>query len=190
MRLHWLAAVAVFAGLGLATSTGLAQGQPQQEGEQPFKQLRLTEKHVKGYISAQKDLAPLADKLEETGDKFDPALQSQLQQIARSNGFSTLDELGEVGANISWVLAGLDPQTGQFTEPPDLIRKGMDEVKRDTKLSKEEKDQALSEMQEALKTAAPLQFKENVTLVKRYRKDLDQVLGREPANDGQEPAKK
>jgi hypothetical protein len=192
MRTPWLGALAACVGLGLGASIGLAQEQsPQEQGEQPFKQVRLTEKHVKGYISAQKELAPLASRLEGAGDKLDPALQSELQKIAKNNGFSTLDELGEVGANISWVLAGLDPETGRFTEPPDLIRKGMVDIKQDTKMSKEDKDQALSEMQEALKSAAPLQFKENVTLVKRYRKELDQAIGQdEPATEQQEPAKK
>jgi hypothetical protein len=35
-------------------------------------------------------------------------------------------------------------------------------------------------MQEALKVAAPLRFKENVALVKKYQKELDQVLGQRP----------
>jgi hypothetical protein len=34
-------------------------------------------------------------------------------------------------------------------------------------------------MQEALRTATPLQFKENVALVKRYQKELDDVLPQE-----------
>jgi hypothetical protein len=37
-------------------------------------------------------------------------------------------------------------------------------------------------MQQALKTAAPLQFKENVALVKKYQKELDQVLGQDQEN--------
>ena len=54
-------------------------------------------------------------------------LQKQIEQIAKSNGFSTLEELDDVGANISLVLAGLDPQSGQFMEPPDQIKKEIDE---------------------------------------------------------------
>jgi hypothetical protein len=153
-----------------------------RESEQQFKHVRLTEKHLQGYISAQKELAPLASKLESSGNQPDPELQGQLQQIATSNGFSGIDELAEVEANIAIVLAGLDPQTGQFTEPPDLIRKEMEEVKEDTKMSQQDKDQALSEMQEALKTATPLKFKENVALVKKYQKDL--AIGQEPEQQG------
>jgi hypothetical protein len=136
MRTMWLRMLAAIAGLGLLACSGLAQGEAQ--GEQQFKEVKLTDKHIQGFISAQKQIAPLSSKLEGSGGKPDPALQSQLQQIAKSNGFSTVDELGEVGANISLVFAGLDPQTGQFTEPPDLIRKEMEEVKQDQQLSQKD----------------------------------------------------
>jgi hypothetical protein len=86
------------------------------------------------------------------------------------------------------VLAGLDPQSGQFTEPPDQIKKDIDELKQDKQLSQKEKDQALAEMQEALKKAAPLQFKENVAVVKKYQKQLDEVTPQEAGE--QEPGKK
>jgi hypothetical protein len=43
-------------------------------------------------------------------------------------------------------------------------------------------------LQEALKSAAPLQFKENVAVVKKYRKELDQVTPQEA--EKQEPGKK
>jgi hypothetical protein len=189
MRTIWLAMLGVFAALGLLASYGMAQGQQQGESEQQFKQVKLTEKKVQGFIAAQKQLAPLASKLEASADKADPALEKQVEQIAKSNGFSTVDELGEVGANISLVLAGLDSKTGQFTEPPELIRKEMEAIKQDQQMSQEDKDQALKEMQEALKTATPVQFKENVALVKKYQKQLDEVLPQEPEQK-QDPAKK
>jgi hypothetical protein len=191
MRTAQLWACAAFAGLCLFLSSGLVQGQgqAQQEGAQRFKQVRLTDKDIQGFISAQKQLAPLSSRLEAAGDKVDPELQKQVEQIAKSNGFPTAQKLGEVGANISLVLDGLDPQTGKFTEPPDMIRREMEQIKQDKEMSQEDKTQALSEMQEALKTAAPLQFKENVALVKKYQKELDQVIEREPAQK-QEPEKK
>lgn len=189
MRTAWLGILAALTGLGLLASSGAAQEQ-KQDNQQQFRQVKLTEKHIKSFISAQKQLAPLASKLESSADKPDPALQGQVQQIAKSNGFSGVDELAEVGANISIVLAGLDPQTGQFTEPPDLIRKEMEQVKQDTQLSQQDKDQALSDMQEALKTATPLQYKENVALVKKYQKELGEVAQPEQEQEQQGPAKK
>src|SRR5262245_47045835 len=196
MRTMWLRTLAGLVGLGVFAVSGVAQSQKPNEDGQNFKQMRLTDKQVQGFISAQKQLAPLSSKLEASGDKPDPALESELEQIAKKNGFSTVDELGDVGANIYMVLAGLDSKTGQFTELPDLIRKDMEELKQNKEMSQKDKDEALSDMQEALKTAAPLQFKENVAVVKKYQKELDQALAQDrekqqgPANKQEAPAKK
>ena len=38
--------------------------------------------------------------------------------------------MDDVAANVSIVLAGLDSKTGQFTEPPDQIKKDIDEIKQ------------------------------------------------------------
>ena len=189
MRTMWLKALVAFAGLGLVISSGLAQGQKQEEAEQSFKQVRLTHKQVQAFIAAHKQLAPLSSKLEAAGDKVDPALQKQVEQIAKSNGFASLEELGDVSANISIVLAGLDPKTGQFTEPPELIRQEIEALKQDKQAPQKEKDQAIAEMQAALKAAAPLQFKENIEVVRKYQKDLDEVLGHD-GDQPQGPAKK
>jgi hypothetical protein len=176
----WLRTLAVCAGLGLLAASGMAQGQGQAQGEAPaFKQVKLTEKKIQAFIAAQKQLAPLASRLEASGDKPDPALQQQVEKIAKSNGFASTDELDEVGGNISMVLSGLDAETGQFTEPPDMLRKDMEAVKQDKQMTQQQKAQAIDEMQEALKTAAPLQFKENVALVRKYQKQLDELLGPE-----------
>lgn len=170
MRTVWRGWLATLAILVLVVSPA----QSQNDGQQ-IRQIKLTEKQVQNFISAQKQLAPLASKLEATGDKPDPTLQSQVEQIAKSSGFATLDEFDDVAANVSLVLSGLDPQTGQFTEPPEQIKKDMEEVKQDKQMSQKDKDEVLAEMQEALKTAAPLQFKENVALVKKFQKELDQL---------------
>jgi hypothetical protein len=175
MTIVWLRPLAAAAALGLLAFSGLAQAPKEGESEQGFKQMKLTEKQIMGFISAQKQMAPLSSKLE--GDKVDPAVQSQLEKIAKSNGFSSLDELSDVGANISMVLSGLDPKTGQFTELPELIKRDIEELKQNKEMSQKDKDEALADMQEALKTAAPLQFKENIALVRKYQKELDQVLG-------------
>jgi hypothetical protein len=178
MRTVWLRVLAVSAGLGLMIAAGVAQG-PKGEPEQSFKQMKLSDKKVQAFIAAQKQLAPLATKLEAQGEKGDPALQKQVEQIAKSNGFASLEELGDVSSNISIVLAGLDPKTGQFTEPPELIKREMEQIKQDKQMSQKDKDEALAEMRQALKVATPLQFKENIAVVKKYQKELDDVLGPE-----------
>src|SRR5262247_4287122 len=185
MRTIWLGKLAVLGGLALFAVSAIAQSQKDGQDQSQFKQFKLTEKQVKDFISAQKQLAPLASKLEGAADKPNPELQKQIEGIAKSNGFSTLDEFDDVAANISLVLAGLDPQSGQFTEPPDQLRKDIEELKQDKQMSQKDKDQALAQMQEALKRAAPLEFKENVAVVKKYQKELDEVSP--PEAEKQEP---
>ena len=188
MRTIWLGKLAVLAGLALLAASAVAQTQKDGQGQWQLKQIKLSEKQVRDFISAQKQLAPLASKFEGAADKPDPALQKQIEQIAKSNGFSTLDEFDDVAANISLVLAGLDPESGQFTEPPEQIKKEIDERKQDKQMPQKDKDQALGEMQEALKRASPLEFKENVAVVKKYQKELDEISP--PEADKQEPGKK
>jgi len=180
MKKTWCGTFAAVAVVGLLASSAMAQGQKQGDSPPQLKQMKLTDKQVQGFISAQKDLAPLRSKLEGAGDKLDPALQAQLDLIAKKNGFSSGDEFDDVAANIAIVLSGLD-QSGQFTEPPEQIKKDIEEIKQDAQLPQKEKEQVLAEMQEALKTATPLKFKENVVLVKKYQKELDAAVPNEPA---------
>lgn len=173
-------ALAAVTALVLFGPLSVAQNSKPQEGQQQLKQMKLTEKQVQSFIAAQKQLAPLASKLE--ADQPDPAVEKQVEQIAKSNGFSSVEELDNVNANIALVLAGLDPKTGQFTEPPEVIKKDIEELKQDKQMAQKDKDEALAEMQEALKAAKPLQFKENIVVVKKFQNDLEAATQKEPTN--------
>jgi hypothetical protein len=73
-----------------------------------------------------------------------------------------------VWSNISLIFFGIDPQTKQFTEPPERIKKEMEALKADKSISESEKKQELAELAAALKTAKSVQFKENIALVLKY----------------------
>jgi hypothetical protein len=104
MRTILRAKLAVLAGLVLFAGSAIAQGQKDGQDQSQVKQIKLSEKQVRDFISAQKQLAPLASKLESAGDQPDPALQKQIEQIAKSNGFSTIDEFDDVAAIFRWYL--------------------------------------------------------------------------------------
>jgi hypothetical protein len=74
------------------------------------------------------------------------------------------------------VMAGIDPQTKAFTEPQIAIKKEIDEVTADKTIPDKEKKQMLEELNEALKTAAPIQFPSNVEIVTKYYDKIDEVL--------------
>jgi hypothetical protein len=162
-----LALAAVFtAALASATGAG-AQTAP--------KQIKLTERHVEGFIAAQKDLSAVVEKMHAaaTQSKF----QAELEAVTAKHGFKSFSEYEDVAANISMLMAAIDPQTKAFTDPPMAIRKEIEEVSADQGLPAEEKKQLLQELNEALKAAQPVQFPSNIELVKKYYDKIDAALG-------------
>lgn len=143
---------------------------------QDVKQIQLNEKQVQGFIAAQKDLSAIAGKIQAAGEKADPALQKELDDIAKKHGFGAFAELDDVAANISIVMAGLDPQTGNFVDPLEALKKELNDVKADASIPDNDKKQLVDELTEALKTTPPLQYKENVEVVKKYRADIEKAL--------------
>jgi hypothetical protein len=137
------------------------------------KQIQLTEKQVQGYIAAQKELSPLVEKLNAAGDKADPKLEAQVEAAVKKHGFASMDQYDEVAGNISLVMTGIDPQTKAFTEPPAALKKQIADITADKSIPAAEKKQMLDELNAALKTAQPVQFKGNIALVTKYFDQLD-----------------
>ena len=168
-KLTTLLAAAMLA-LGLALS-------PVSAADDQFKQVKLSEDMIKGFISAQKDMADLAQKSNaQPTDKPDPKVQAELEAIAKKHGFQSFVDFDDVAFNISMVMGGLDPQSGAFTDPIAAIKKEIEEITADKTIPEKDKKQMLDELAEALKNTPPLKFPENVELVKKYRTDIEKVL--------------
>jgi hypothetical protein len=140
----------------------------------PLKQLKLTEKQIDGFIAAHKDMGAVVEKME--GSKPDPKLHAQLEKIAKKYGFKDFNEYDDVASNIALVMAGIDPQTKAFTDPPTAIKQEMDEIKGDKSMPEKEKKQALDELAEAMKMAQPIQYPSNIEIVKKYYDKLEPLL--------------
>ena len=143
---------------------------------QEIKQIKLTEPQVAGFVASQKDLAAIASKIQAAGEKPDAALQAELETIAKAHGFGSFSELDDVAANISIVMAGLDPQTGVFTDPIEALKKELADVQGDASIPDADKKQLVSELEEAIKTTPTLQNKENVEIVKAHRAEIEKSL--------------
>jgi len=166
-----LAGLLVFAHAVLCTSV-LAQ----DALDEPVKQIRLSDAQVVRFISAQPDLPIIAKKLEEAGEEADPALQQELDAIAKKHGFSGFSELDDVAANISLVMAGLDPETGTFTDPVAALQQELEDVKADASIPEDDKNRLIKELTDAIATTAPLQFPENVSVVKAHSEEIEKGL--------------
>src|SRR5437870_13159142 len=84
---------------------------------QEVKQIKLTEKHIQGFMAASKDMARLYDGADP--DKPDPKVEAQAGVVAKKNGFASLAEYEDASMNIAMIMYGIDPQTKKFTEPPE-----------------------------------------------------------------------
>jgi hypothetical protein len=141
------------------------------------RQIKLTDKHVEGFVNAQKDMTAIAEKIQgNAAEKPDPKIQAELEVIAKKHGFASFAEYDDVAANISMVMAGIDPQTKKFTEPQVAIQKEIEELMADTSIPEKEKKQMLEELNDALKTAQPIQNPGNVELVTKFWDKIDAVL--------------
>jgi hypothetical protein len=163
------ALVRIAAGLALALATWTIAA-----AQAPLRQVDLTEKQVQGFIAAQKPMTDATEKIQ--GDASDPKLQAALEAIVKKQGFKDLAEYDEVAATISMVMAGIDPETKQFTQANDAIRQQIKDMEADKTLPADERKQALEELNEALKQAQPIRNPANIELVKKYYDKIESVL--------------
>jgi hypothetical protein len=163
------------ASLALATIAWAAADAP--AAAQAFRQVDLTEKQVQGFIAAQKPMTDATEKMQGgPSDKPDPKLQAALEAIARKQGFKDLAEYDQVAATISMVMAGIDPDTKQFTQADEAIRQQIKDIEADKSLPADERKQALEELNESLKAAQPIRNPANIDLVKKYYDRIEAVL--------------
>jgi hypothetical protein len=160
--------------LGAAGAPQQPAPQPQTPQPQALKQIKLSEKQVQGYIVT----APEIERIYKGADpnKQDPKLDAQALAIVKKNGFASFDEFDDVTANIGVIYDGIDPQTKQFTEPPEQIKKDIEALKADKTVKDADKRKQLADLAALLRVAKPIQFKENIDLVVKYYDKLAPLM--------------
>ena len=134
---------------------------------QETKQIKLTDKHIQDFMAAYEDIAKVYDGAESDKPE-DPKMEAQAAAVAKKHGFASLAQYDDVSMNITMIMSGIDPQTKKFTEPPEQIKKEIASLKADKSVPEAEKKEGLAQLEAALKTAKPVQFKENIALVLKY----------------------
>ena len=168
-------------GVLLSALLALALFHPYVATAQEVKQIKLTEKHMQGFIAVYDSVAQLYDGASQ--DKPGPKLEAQAEVLVKKNGFASLGEYDDVSMNIAMIMSGIDPRTKNFTEPPEQIKQQIDAVKSDKSVSEAQKKEDLVQLGTSLKDAKPIQFKENIALVLRYFDRLtDLMQGQGPAD--------
>jgi hypothetical protein len=152
----------------------LALFDPRAVSAQEPKQIKLTDRHVQGYLAASGEM----EKLSYGGnpDQPDSALEARAEDLARKNGFASLAEFDDTSMNIAMIMSGIDPQTRKFAEPPEQIKQQIAALKADKSVPEPQKKENLAELEAALKSAEPIQFKENIALVLKYFDRLMELM--------------
>ena len=138
---------------------------------QELKQVKLTEKHIQGFMAAYDDIAKLYYGA--NPEKRDPKVDAQAAAVAKKNGFASLAQYEDVSMNITMIMSGIDPQTKKFTEPPEQIKDAIAALSSDKSLPEAEKKDGVAQLEAALTMVKPIQFKENIALVLKY---FDQLI--------------
>ena len=139
------------------------------------KQIRLTEKQIQAFISAQKEMAAIAEKMP-SDDKPDPKIQAQLEATAKKHGFTNFAEYDDVAANISMIMAGIDTETKKFTDPRVALEAEIASITADPTIPAADKKQVLDELNQALKASQPIQYSSNIDLVLKYYDKIEAAI--------------
>jgi hypothetical protein len=160
-----------FLGVLFSALLTLALFDPGAATAQELKQVKLTEKHIQGFMAAYDDIAKLYYGA--NPDKPDPKVDTQAAAVAKKNGFASLAQYEDVSMNITMIMSGIDPQTKKFTEPPEQIKDEIAALSSDKSLPEAEKKEGVAQLEAALTMVKPIQFKENIALVLKY---FDQLI--------------
>jgi len=160
-----------FLGVLFSALLTLALFDPGAATAQELKQVKLTEKHIQGFMAAYDDIAKLYYGA--NPEKRDPKVDAQAAAVAKKNGFASLAQYEDVSMNITMIMFGIDPQTKKFTEPPEQIKDAIAALSSDKSLQEAEKKEGVAQLEAALTMVKPIQFKENIALVLKY---FDQLI--------------
>ena len=80
-----------------------------------------------------------------------PSTKRSLRRLRKKYGFKDFAEYEAVAANISMVMAAMDPQTGEFADLRTVIKKEIENASTDKTIPEREKKALLKELNEALK---------------------------------------
>ena len=163
------------AGLVVCLALGGPGAFAEDAPEPPITQIKLTETQIRNFIASRPELARVSAKLPASGEP-DAATQAELEAIATKHGFANFGELDDVAANISLVMAGLDTETGEFTDPAEALAKELKDVKADASISEPDKKKLIDQLEKTSKAIPKVEYKENVDLVKAHRVEIEKGL--------------
>jgi len=152
-----------------------APPQPAEPEEMEIEQIELTQTQIDAFIATEKEIAPITAKLKGNAQPS-KQIMSQMETIAKKNGFKDFDEFGDVGTNIGMVFGGIEPLSKQYN-PEELIRRQIAAVQADKKIPAKQKQQILKDLQQASTSVPKLKYPANAELVVKNYDRLQPLMG-------------
>ena len=138
---------------------------PSVANAQELKQIKLTEKHMQGFIAVSEDRGAALRWREAKINQIESSSRRPRLEKVKQNGFASLAEYDDVSMNIATITSGIDQQTKKFTEPPDQIKQGDRLVKSDKSIPDAEKKEDLVQLEAALKAQSLFSSRKSIALV-------------------------
>jgi hypothetical protein len=190
-RLKRLVAMTI-AGVALSAAAGVTDAQqpsqptqsPQPQAAQPavpqapeLTQIALTDKQILDLLDSQRDMDAIMSKLPDDPSKPpDANVMAQLDAVAKKHGFASYAEYGNVAANVDMMLDGFDPQKKKFVGFEAVVKDEIAQIQADTRMPAKDKNEALDELNAALKNVPTVKFPANIELVGKYYDKLNDAL--------------
>jgi hypothetical protein len=142
-------------------------------------QIKLTEKHVAGFIAAQKDMSAVVEQVMQgtvLSNSANAKYEAELRSVIKKHGFKNFAEYEAVTASIYSVMASIDPQTRVFTDLRTAIKRELVGVNSEKNVPNSEKKKLRESLILALRAARPIQFPTNIQLVQRYYDKIETTV--------------
>jgi hypothetical protein len=159
----------------VATGGAFAQNNQAEPSQEAPKQIALTEKQIESVLAAKPDIDAIVNKLPQ-GAQPSPKVMAQLDGAAKKHGFASYADYDDVAGNISMVMEGFDPQTKKYVGQDVVVKQEIAQVQADKKMAPNDKKEALSQLNDELKSVTPLQFPANVDVVSKYYDKLSEAM--------------
>jgi len=170
-----LACMLLFAA-ALPIAGAFAKDAEPEQAQDVLKQIALTDKQMEGVIAAKPDIDAIMAKLPQDTEKPDPKVMARLEGAAKKHGFANYDEYETVILNINLVMDGFDPEAKKYVGSEAMLKRQIEEVKADKKMSAQDKKEALEELNEALQSITPVQIPGNVQVVTKFYDKLAPLM--------------
>ncbi|MGF1650170.1 MAG: hypothetical protein ACFCUN_06955 [Hyphomicrobiaceae bacterium] len=170
----WIASIGAVV---VALSTLLAPAASwSQDATSGFAQVELTDELIQKFIVMQQKINAMADEIEKAGDNAAEKLRDKLDAIASESGLGTFDDFDRVASSITLVVAGIDPDTRAYSDPRKDMAADIEDIKADTSLNKEERDELIKDLEEAIANTPDVAYPVNIELVRKFINEIEAVL--------------